>query len=69
MLQFSVVLAWKHNVLVCIPCVHTFLIKRVMVCGSSTRIVIVAATLYRAFVFSDDEEETKRVVRSQKDKR
>ena len=32
-------------------------------------IVIIVLFPFRSFVFSDDEEETKRVVRSQKDKR
>ena len=30
---------------------------------------VMFATFYRVFTFSDDEEEEKRVVRSQKDKR
>ena len=52
MLQFSVVLAWKHNLLVCKPSVHTFLINRVMVYGSSTGIVILAATLFPGLLSS-----------------
>ena len=52
MLQFSVVLAWKHNVLFCKPCVHTFFIKRVTVYGSSIGIVILAATLFPGLLSS-----------------
>ena len=52
MLQFSVVLTWKHNVLVWKPCVHNCLTNRVMVYGSSTGIVILAATLFPGLLSS-----------------